>query len=303
MAASSTEFLDVDEEISYPKQHRSRSSGYVDYLEEQTRLDRRDRERQMKRYHDKTRHTSTAHQRTRSDHLCVPVFETARRPRPSQRSGQQRTESPRSFHTEEVRPGPHPVYNYDLNTEPILPSQLPVRHEGRPSHPEKPKIKVTPLIIQENPPSSSKTSARTPKRSPSASPHSATALPELQFQYATLQSKLAQVCNSCVPYLEVEPANPEDLTFAKIGETVEGFAFDLHIWSQVANLEGLAMVDKNLRELVDTASLNLDRLLDRATELRDVCAAAKPKDLKVQPLHVTDDDDDYELYDDGDGDM
>jgi hypothetical protein len=118
-----------------------------------------------------------------------------------------------------------------------------------------------------------------------------------------LQRKLAKVCECCTPYLDVEPANPQDLTFAKIKETVEGFAFDLHVWSHVANLDGLAMVDRDLRILVEAASGCFDNLLERAKELRDTCATVKPKDLKVQPLHVMDDGDTFELYDDDEGDM
>ncbi|KAF2630157.1 hypothetical protein BU25DRAFT_446954 [Macroventuria anomochaeta] len=306
MAAISKDFLEVGDDIPSARQQRSRSSGHVDRIEELERLERREREQKMKKYYDNTRYSSILHQRTRSDHLSVPIWETNRRPRSSERTEQRREETPRDYRVEEVRPGPQP-YKYDLKTEPVLPSQLPVPIRGRSSQPERPTVKVPPVIIQENPPSPKKTSGRNLKRSPGASPHSPTAQPELQFQYDTLQSKLTQICNSCVPYLEVEPANPQDLTFAKIRETIEGFAEDLHIWSHIANLDGLARIDKNMRHLVDAASDTLHRLLERATELREACATAKPKDLKMQPLDGIDDDDDddddddFELYDDGDG--
>ncbi|KAJ4344999.1 hypothetical protein N0V95_006036 [Ascochyta clinopodiicola] len=302
MATRSNDFLGVDEPTPQPRQHRSRSNGYVDQLEEQARWDRRERELQMKRYHENSRRSSTANHRTKSDHLCVPVFETARRPRDSERVERQRkSESPRNFRVEEIRPGPRPVRDYDFNTEPVLPSQLPTKHEWKlQQHSNKPKIKVE--IIQDHPPAFDKTSARTPKRSPNASPISATAQPELQFQYSTLQAKLAQICAACLPFMDVEPADPQDLTFEKITAQVEGFGFDLHIWSQVANLSGLAMVERSKRNVADAASHNLARLIVRASELHDACAAAKPRDLKLPSLPtVTGVEDENEPYDDGKG--
>ncbi|KZM24995.1 hypothetical protein ST47_g3840 [Ascochyta rabiei] len=282
-----------------PRQHRSRSSGYVDQLEEHARRDRRERELQMRRYHENSRHSSTAYHIIKSDHLCVPVFETARQPRDSEQVEQRReSQSPRSFRVEEVRPGPRPAYNYNLNTEPVLPSQSPTKHEWKPhQHSSKPKIKVQ--IIQDHPPIFDKTSARTPKRSPSASPKSSTAQPELPFQYSTLQVKLAQICAVCLPFKDVEPADPRDLTFEKIAAQVEGFGFDLRIWSQVANVNGLAMVEKSKRNVANAASRNLARLIVRVSELHDACAAAKPRDLKLPSLPtVTDKEDEEELYDD-----
>lgn len=299
MASSSKDFLKV-ENFPTSKKQRSRSSGHVDRLEEQERLERRDRERQMKEYHENTRHVSTAHQRTRSDHLVVPIWETRRRPRSSERSEQQPSSTPRNYRVEEVRPDPK-LYEYDLNPEPVSPSQLSMPIRGRTPQ-DKTKIKVPPIIIQENPPLHSNTTAKSALRSPRASPHSPTAQPVLQVQYATLQHKLAQVCNSCEKYLDVEPADPRDLTFAKICEAVEGFAEDLHIWSHAANLNGLARIDKSMRHLVDMASEVLDRLVERVTALREACANAKPKDLKMPLLERMDDDDDVDLFDDDDGD-
>ena len=297
MANSPIDFLDVDE-LPQRRQQRSRSSGYVDNLEEQANWDRRERERQMKQYHQNSRHTSSIHHRTRSDHLCIPVIETTRRPRSNERGEQQRNESPRSFRVEEVRPGPKPIYDYDLSTEPVLPSQLPTKYEWKPQQQQgKPKIKIQ--IHQDTPPTSSKPSARTPKRSPSASPNSPTAQPELQFQFSILQAKLTQVGHICLPFKDILPADPRDLTFEKIAAQVDGFAFELHIWSQVANLDGLAMVEKSKRNIADAASRSLGRLVDRVSDLHDVCAIAKPKDLKLPPLPaVSDDEGEYGPYDD-----
>ncbi|KAJ4990745.1 hypothetical protein SVAN01_03754 [Stagonosporopsis vannaccii] len=299
MATTSKDFLGVDR---YPsgKKPRSRSSGHVDRLEEQERLERRDRERQMKEYHENTRHVPTVHQRTRSDHLSVPIWETHRRPRSSERSEQQLNSAPRNYRVEEFKPGPK-LYDYDLNPNPASPGQLSMPIRGRTSL-DKSKSKVPPIIIQENPPLPSKAPTQTALRRPGASPHSPTAQPVLQVQYATLQHKLTQICNSCERYLEVEPADPRDLTFSKIRETVEGFAEDLHIWSHAANLDGLARIDKSMRHLVDMASDVLDRLAERVTALREACADAKPKDLKMPSLDEMDEEHDIDLYDDDDDD-
>lgn len=302
MATNSFGFLDVDGPTP-PRHHRSRSNGYVDQLEEEAKWARHDRGLQMKRYHESSRHSSTTHQRTNSNNLCVPKFESTSRPPNNERLDQQRNESPRRFHVEEVRPGPRPRFDdYDLKTENVLSSQLPTKYEWKPQQQQgKPKIKVQ--ITQDNPPSSHRTSARTPKRSPSASPNSPTAQPELQFQYARLQTELAKIGLTCLRYKDVEPADPQDLTFEKIAAQVEGYAFDLQVWSQIANLDGLAMVEKSKRNIADAVSRYLDRLTVRASELHDVCATAKPKDLKSSLLpSVSDDEGEYELYDDGDGD-
>ncbi|KAJ8114857.1 hypothetical protein OPT61_g3374 [Boeremia exigua] len=296
MATISKNFLDVDDKYPTGKKQRSRSSGHVDRLEEQERLERRDLDRQVKKYHDNTRHVSTGHQRTKSDLLSVPTaWDTHPRPRSSDRSDEQYHSGSRNYRVEEVKPGPR-LYEYDLNPEAPSSSQLPVPIRGRPLQPDKPKNRGPPIVIQDNPPLSSKT-GRSPLRSLSASPHSPTAQPALKVQYETLQNKLSQISTSCERFLEVEPADPRDLTFTKIRETVEGFAEDLHIWSHVANLDGLARIDKSMRPLVDAASDVLDRLLERVTALRGACANARPKDLKMPEM---DDDDDLDVYGDDD---
>lgn len=301
MSAISNNLLDVDRYPSGKKQ-RSRSSGHVDRLEEQERLERRDRERQMKEYHDNTKRGSTVRQRTKSEHLSVPIWETHQRPRSSERSEQQPPRAPRKYRVEEIRPGPK-LYEYDGSLEPTSLSQASMPIRGRTSQ-NKSKIKVPPIIIQENPPLPRRPVTQNLLRSPSASPHSPTAQPLLHVQYATLQIKLAQICDSCDRYLEVEPADPRDLTFSKIRENVEGFEEDLHIWSHVANLDGLARIDKSMRHLVDAACDILDRLGDRVTALREACANAKPKDLRIPLLdNIDDDDNDVDLYDEGDGDV
>lgn len=304
MATISKNFLEVD---AYPsdRKPRSHSSGHVDRIEEQERLERRDRDRRMKEYHDSTRKTPTAHHRTRSDHLEIPIYETNQRLRSGGINDQQLKEppqspqSPRNYRVEEFKPSSQ-LYDYDLDPETPQSSQLQRPLRGRTSRSDKAKAKVPPIIVQRTSTLPTDATSPTLRKSPSASPHSPTAQPLLQVQYAKLQYILTQTSDSCEKYLDVEPANPQDLTFTKIRETVEGFAEDLHIWSHVANLDGLARIDRNLRHLVDTASDVLDRLLDRATELRETCTNAKPKDLKMPILDDGGDDDDDD--DDGDDD-
>ncbi|KAL6709478.1 hypothetical protein ACN47E_001413 [Coniothyrium glycines] len=291
MATSSTEFLVVDEYERQPRHYRTRSRDYVDRLEEEERMERRDRERQMKRYHDgKYPSSSSSHHRSTSDRLCVPVFETpVRKVRSDETPDRSRESSPRTYNVQERRPGPAPAYDYDLTSEPILPSQLLVRQDHKPRHQKKPSIKVQ--IHQDNPPSSASHRGTTPSRSPNASPRSPTARPQLQYQYETLQNKLSQVVSSCAPYLKVEAANPRDLTFSKIADQVEGFAFELRLWAYTSHLEGLARVDVEKRRVVEIASRNLDRLASRVSELADACLQARPKDLKMPALPEVEDDD------------
>ncbi|KAI4693303.1 uncharacterized protein J4E88_001674 [Alternaria novae-zelandiae] len=196
-----------------------------------------------------------------------------------------------------VRPSAIPVSGYDLTNEPVLSSQLPVRYEGKPQHQKKPSIKVE--IHQDNPPLPTSDLAFRVKRSPSASPRSPTARPELQYQYATLQNKLDQISSTCAPYMDVEAAEPQDLTFDKIVEHTKAFAFDLQVWAHLSNLEGMATVDKHKREVVDAASRSLARLLYLVAELHDACSNAKPRDLKFKKLPEIDDE---TLFEDGDDD-
>jgi hypothetical protein len=300
MATFSTDFLEVDDHDRSPSHIRSRSGSYVDRIEEKTRWDRRSRERDMKRYHDRRQGTTSSprvsNQPTTPDRLGVPVFETNGRMRSSSEAGRRGRGPERLYTTHEVRPSVTPVSGYDLTSEPILPSQLPVRYEGKPQHQKKPSIKVE--IHQDNPPSSTSGLAIRKKKSPSASPRSPTAQPELQYQYATLQNKLEKVSNTCARYLNVEAAEPQDLTFEKIVEQTKAFAFDLQVWAHLANLDGMARIDSRKRGVVNAASLSLDRLLDQVTELNDACSRAQPRDLKFKKLPEVDDDRLFEDEDD-----
>jgi hypothetical protein len=304
MATSSSDLLEVDQYERRPSHHRSRSGGYIDHIEEKTKLDRSNRERQMKRYHDNRQGVSSSfHQPSTSDRLAVtsnrlavPVFETTRRGRSSSEVGARDRDSGRRYNVQEVRPSPQPRNDYTLSSEPALPSQLPVKYVTKPQHQKRPSIKVE--IHQDKPPSSTVGSAHTLNRSPSASPHSPTAQPQLQYQYATLQNKLNQISKTCAPYTKVEAANPQDLTFGKIAELASSYAFDLQTWAHVATLEGMAMIDPRKKEVVDAASHSLDRLTDRVTDLNDACLQAKPRDLKFELLPHVDDDHLFEDEDD-----
>ncbi|KAI5380401.1 hypothetical protein J4E82_000978 [Alternaria postmessia] len=296
MAPSSVE---IDEYDRHPSHLRSRSGSYVDHIEEKTRWDRRSREREMKRYHDSrygTASFSRSSNQPTPDRLGVPVFETTGRTRSSSDASRRPREPERRYNTQEVRPSTVPVDRYDLTSEPILPSQSTVVYERKMQHQKKPSIKVE--IHQDNPPLSvSGTFA--PKRSPSASPRSRTAQPQLQYQYATIQNKLYQISSTCAPYIDVEAAEPQDLTFEKIVEQTKAFSFDLRVWAHLANIEGMARVDSRKREVVDAASRSLDRLLDQITTLNDACFRAKPRDLKFKVLPEVEDD---SLFEDGDDD-
>ncbi|KNG47606.1 hypothetical protein TW65_05645 [Stemphylium lycopersici] len=299
MAACSADFLEIDQNNRYPSLHRSRSGSYVDHLEEKTKWDRRDRDRAMKRYHDSKHGTLSSSniqkQSSTPDRLNVPVFGRPNRFRSSSDAGARDQEPGPKYNVQEVRPSPKPkpTEDYDLNSEVIRPSQLPVKYERRPPPPDRPRIKVE--IHQEISPSFTTSDIRTPKRSPSASPRSTTAQPQSQFQYATLQHKLDQISRACVPYIDVEAANPQDLTFEKISERAKAFSFDLQVWAHVANLDGMAKIDPRKRDVVDAASQSLDRLEERIAELNEAILKAKPRDLKFSALSSVDDE---TLFDD-----
>ncbi|KAF2851265.1 hypothetical protein T440DRAFT_71936 [Plenodomus tracheiphilus IPT5] len=279
----STNFLTVNDYERQPSHHRSRSSGYIDDVEYGERRDRRERERQMKRYHDSKYHRYSAsptspHQRSTSDYLGIPGFEAMiQKHHSTENITRDRDDLQRGYSLKEFRPSPS-TYDTDLTNKPILSSRSVVPHARHTQRQKRPAITVE--IHQNDPPPFNSPAGLTPRRSPSASPHSPTAQPQLQYQYATLQNRLAQIGSTCTTYAEVEAANPPDLTFAKIAEQVDGFAFDLHVWAQTVCLDGMAKIDSQKRHVVEATARNLDRLLFKAKELGDACARAKPRDLK-----------------------
>lgn len=281
----SAEFLTVDDHRTRPSHHRSRSSGYVEDVEERERRDRRECERQMNRYHDYKFSSSSSstsqrqRQRSTSDYLGVPASGvTIRNAYPNDNIRGARDEPLRGYNIKDVQPGPS-RYDYNLTRDPVLPSQGKVPHVGQTKRHKQPAIRVE--IHQDHPPFSNPAAGPTPTRSPSASPNSPTARPELQYQYATLQNRLAQLGSTCATYSHVEAANPHDLTFAKIAERVDDFAFDLQVWSHIVCLNSMAKIDAEKRYIVEAAARNLDRLLCRVHELDHACARAKPRDLKI----------------------
>lgn len=291
MSRHSTDFLDIDNYHGQANLRRSRSGGYADNAEAQARLNRR------LRYNDSKYSTfSTGHHRSMSDQLGIPVYNSMTRNSRSHDNIRGVQEVPsRHYNLEDRRPGPQPLYEYDLSSETIPSSQLLAIYRERPKPQKKPVIKVE--IHQDSPPSSLTSATATPNRSPYASPHSPTAQPQLQYQYATLQNKLAQVGSICAPFVKVEAADPRDLTFAKIAELVDGYAFDLQVWAHVAKVENMARIDSQKRKVVEAASRNMDRLVVRVDELDKACAQAKPRDLKFEGLPEVDDDN---LFDEDD---
>lgn len=296
MSSNSSVFVEVDDYEKESNVRRTRSNGSLDFLQEQERWDRRDRELQMIRYRDRGYH-GTSHQRAGADRLAVPIYEVSpRRPRARSdtRSPYDGNELSRSFKTLEVRPEPRPVGGRESSSEPVVPD---IRHERGSNHSRHPiferaNVKIPPVVIQEHPPAS-KTMDQRPGRSPSASPRSPSGQPQLQYKYLLLQNKLADISLACVRYVDVEAASPRDLTFAKISEQVKGFAFELQVWSHISNIQNMARSDlpEDAMAVVDAASRNMERLIDRAMELHDACLEAKPNDLKFEGLAKVEDED------------
>ncbi|KAH8724563.1 hypothetical protein GQ44DRAFT_827244 [Phaeosphaeriaceae sp. PMI808] len=298
MSANSPIFLEVDEFEREPNVRRAGSNGYLDersndFLKDQERWERRDREFQMIRYRDRGDY-GASHQRTSSDRLAVPVYEVnPRRVRSHSNPGDQDS---RAFRTPEVRPGPVPVRRRENLSDTVYQNVLQggLEREERGSNRTKqanqvrPKIKVN--IIQEHPPVF-RPKDRAPGKSPSASPRSPSGQPQLQLKYIQLQNWFADINLTCLRYADVEAANPRDLSFAKISEQVRGFEFDLKAWSHVANIQNMAKseVPRDAIGVTDAAARNMDRLIDRAMELNEACSKAKPNDLKFRGLAKIDD--------------
>lgn len=288
-------FLEVDEVEREPEVRRARSNGYLDHLKEQEKWNIRDQERQMVQYRGRD-HYGATQQRTGAERLAVPhaVYEVSPQHRRVRSDIGLRTEdSSSTFSTLEATP--RPELNNGRGDQKVS-----VVREGidrasahsKPSAFERPKVRIPPVIIQKDPPSLDATSQK-PERSPGGSPRSPGGPPQLLYKYLLLQNKIADISLACVRYINVEPARPQDLTFEKISEQVKGFAFDLRTWRHIANIESMAKRDipADARAVTDAASRNLNRLIERATELLDACSKAKPGDLKFQELSKIDDED------------
>jgi len=275
----SADFLEINDAARVPDLRRARSGGYVDYLEEKARWDRRDREREMKRYHD-NHLVSIVAPRDASDRLHVPTFEsTHRRVRSNDEIGSFRDMPARTYNVREVKPAPRPEVS--VHDEVMRHRDLPVR---RRSSRQKPRIKVE--IHQPIRPGNS-LPRPTSGKSPSASPRSPSAVPQLLFQYSTLQHKLAQTTRICSPYTNIEAVDTADPTFGTIRDQVRGIAFELGAWSHVARVEDLARIDSRKRTVVEAASRVLDRFIHRVEELNRLCEKTKPRDLKAVAIPKT----------------
>ncbi|KAL5121154.1 hypothetical protein ACEQ8H_001006 [Pleosporales sp. CAS-2024a] len=308
MAPNSPVFLEVDDHGKEP----ARTSSYLDYLLDQERWIQRDQERQMVRYRDRN-HYGVTHQRTGADRLAVPVYEVSPRP-PRARSamGSRMDESTHSFKVREFRPQ---TENPSDRNEKERDEQDKPTHEritraayfnledaathSRQTAFQRPKVKIPPVIIQKEPPEASPAAQR-PGISPGSSPRSPSGQPPLQYKYLTLQNKLAGISLACIRYIDVEAASPRDLTFEKISEQVKGFEFDLRVWSKLANIENMAIrredIPESARAVMDAASRNMSRLIDRATELHHVCVKAKPNDLKVRHPPIVTEEEEEEWF-------
>jgi hypothetical protein len=308
MTTRSSEFLDISSPTNQERLHRSRSGGYTDFLADKERWERRDRERDMKKYHDsrygsKTLSPIIPSERTSADRLYVPRFDTShRRGRSYDPIVERKNEedSERGYKVREERPR-----SYDgsragssAGVSPARLRDLPERPKRRETKYRRPSIKVQ--IHQDNAPRTPSVVA--PRRSPGASPSPRSPLGQRQilFLSSMLQSRLAEIGQICHPNAHIEAADPRDLTFSEIAEVVEGFAFQFRVWSQIVNLENMERIDVTKRKNVELAARTLERILERIEELMVVCSRASPRDLKIEPLPDTDEEDNYGSYDDSD---
>jgi hypothetical protein len=306
MSPLSSVFVESDESEKEPSTRRARSADEnLDWLKEQERWRKHDQERQMVAYRNGN-HYGASQQRTRADRLAVPIYEVSpRRPRARSDTRQRHDvhELSRNFTTLEVRPSSELIRRQDTSKEPaevyVLPGHTRGSTHSKEPRIDKPKIKIPPVIVQEHPPVSNATDQKL-GNSPSASPRSPSGQPQLQLKYLVLQNKLADISLACVRYIDVEAADPRDLTFEKISEQVKGFAFDLQVWSHIANIQNMARRDvpEHARAVADAAARNMDRLIERAAELHDACSRAKPSDLKFSQLAQVDDE--QGMFDDAD---
>ncbi|KAF2827725.1 hypothetical protein CC86DRAFT_445620 [Ophiobolus disseminans] len=282
MSPNSPVFLEVDEYEKEPSVRRARSNGYLDFLQDQEKWDRRNEGLQMTRYHDRGYHGATQ-KRAGGDRLAVPTFEVSpRRPRASSdgRSPYNTDQLSRDFRTVEVRPQHRPDSSAD---EPFVPEIRHIRGSNHSKTPALQKPKVPPVVIQEHPPTFEATH-QNPGKSPGASPRSTSGPPLLQYKYKLLQEKMDNISSACERYSQVEAADPRDSTFAKISEQVKGFSFDLQVWSHISGVQHMATtyIPGDDVAVADAASRIMDRLTDRAVELSEACAKANPKDLKIE---------------------
>jgi hypothetical protein len=288
MSPHSPVHVELDDSEREPHARRPRSTEDFDFLREQERWNRRDRERQMVPYRDRGYFGATQ-RRTGADLLAVPVYEASPR-RPRSHSDSRRPYDgdvfPRNFATLEVRPSSELVSHQEIVGERANLQERGSAHSKAPTL-ERPKIKIPPVIVQEHPPD------QKPGVSPGASPRSPSGQPQLQYKYLVLQNKLADTILACIRYIDVEAAHPKDLTFEKISEQVKSFTFELRVWSQIANIENMARRDvpEDAKAIADAASRNMERLIERAIELHDACLEAKPSDLKFEQLEKVDNED------------
>jgi hypothetical protein len=293
MSPVSSVYVESDEFERQPDTRRARSDENLDFLKDQERWRQLDQERQMVAYRDRN-HFGAAQQRGRADRLAVPIYEVPprrQRAHSDTRSHHDVYDLSRNFTTLEVQPSSELMSRQDIPKEPVEVYVRPERTRGS-THSRKPKIKIPPVIIHQHPPGSN-TSNHKLGDTPSASPRSPSGQPQLQLKYLVLQNKLADISLACIRYIDVEAADPRNLTFEKISEQVKGFAFDLQVWSHIANIQNMARRDvpEHARAITDAAARNMDRLIERAAELHNACLRAKPSDLKFGELAKVDDED------------
>lgn len=262
---------DVEELDSYSPLYASSPRQY-DYSLDESRWDEEDRARQMVRYHDR-HYYGADQQRVSSNRLAVPIYE--RSPRHRRTRSDTRADA-RNYRTQEVRPAPQPL----RDGKPVSADETRSSGHAQSKAPGSPtSLRVPPKIIQPDPPNRG--------RSPNGEPR-------IYSQYLNLQDELAHVREACRRFINVEPADAQDLSFAKINDHVKAFKFDLEVWQRLANIDQVPRNNLDDRELrtVTAASRTLSRLTDQAIALSEACSKAKPGDLKYLGLPQVDDETD-----------
>ncbi|KAF2500121.1 hypothetical protein BU16DRAFT_613917 [Lophium mytilinum] len=245
--ASSAEELAAERE---PDLRRSRSHGHGNIWDQQQARERREREFQISRRERR--------------HRAGPSLTVPNLPYGQHHSQQS---SRRDDLWEEER------YYVRTPTAPRS-TELPIRTSSR----RRPSIKVE--IHQDKPsrPSS-------PPRS--YSPTTGTSLVDLRSQVNIIAAKLADVSALCSRKDDGDTDSAKGLSFSSIAAQMNGDAFRLNIWAYEVGLEKWTEIDASRQKHVETALRTMQRISNRASDLKADCARAQYRDLMI-PTSATD---------------
>ncbi|KAF2814265.1 uncharacterized protein BDZ99DRAFT_495783 [Mytilinidion resinicola] len=257
--ASSAEELAAERE---PDLRRSRSHGHGNFWDQQQARERYERELQIQRRGVNRRHRA-------GPSLTVPNFQYGpHQPQQSSRYDDQ---------WEEER--------FYVRT-PSAPrsTELPIRTSSR----RRPSIKVE--IHQDK-------LSRSSSPPPSYSPTTGTSLVDLRLQVNNIATKLADVSALCSRKHDGDADSSKGLSFGSIAAQVNGDAFRLKIWSYEVGLEKWTEIDASREKHVETALRTMQRISNRASDLKADCARARYRDLTIPSIET---DLDLEEYDSND---